>query len=203
MKGLIIDNFDSFTYNLYQYLGTITNDTIDVRRNNAISISEIKKNKYDYIVLSPGPGHPKNQRDFGICKNVLLNVSKKVPTLGICLGHQGIAYTYGGNVVLANEPNHGKTSIISHNKKDIFKNVPENLEVGRYHSLIIEKESLPTTFEILATTKDQPNIIMAIKHKKYPIYGVQFHPESILTIYGLAILKNFIQIVKLEPNSTL
>ena len=195
MKGLIIDNFDSFTYNLYQYLGEITHDEIDVRRNNAIGITEIKRKKYNYIIISPGPGHPKNPKDFGICKNTLLKVSKKIPTLGICLGHQGIAYAYGGNVISAFEPNHGKKSHITHKNSDIFKDLPKDMEVGRYHSLIVEKNTLPDFFDILATTKDEESLIMAIKHKNYPIYGIQFHPESILTIHGQKILKNFIQTI--------
>lgn len=193
MKGLIIDNFDSFTYNLYQYIGEITGDTIDVKRNNATSITEIRKGKYDYIVLSPGPGNPINKKDFGICKNILLNVSTKIPTLGICLGHQGIGYTYGGKIVKADEPTHGKKSVISHTNNDIFANVPANFEVGRYHSLIIEKDSLPDSLDVIATAKDDDQLIMAIKHINYPIYGIQFHPESILTKNGLKILENFIQ----------
>lgn len=207
MKVLIIDNYDSFTYNLYQYIGEIlqdqnprgTRDTsdardtfqVDVLRNNEITLEEIKDRKYDRIVISPGPGNPSDKAYFGVCGQVLTIISHYVPVLGVCLGMQGMAHYFGGRVVKAKKPMHGKTSKITHNGKGLFTDLPQNLEVMRYHSLIAEKESLPEALEITATSNDSGEI-MGLRHKTFPIEGIQFHPESFATEGGKKILENFL-----------
>ena len=183
---LIIDNYDSFTYNLVQYLGEMGEKLI-VYRNDKITLEEIKKLKPDHIVISPGPGRPE---DAGISKDLIREFAGKIPILGVCLGHQCIGEVFGGKVVGAKRLMHGKTSLIYHNGKDIFKGVENPFEATRYHSLIVERESLPSCLEITAETKEKE--IMGLKHKDYPIWGVQFHPESILTKEGKKILKNFV-----------
>jgi len=185
---LMIDNYDSFTYNLVQYLGSLGQD-VKVYRNDKITIAQIKKLKARRIVISPGPGRPE---DAGISCSVIKEFAGKIPILGVCLGLQSIGYTYGGKIVGAKELMHGKTSMIYHNKKDIFKGIPNPFEATRYHSLIVEKKSLPKCFEIMAWTKEGE--IMGLKHKDYPVWGVQFHPESILTKKGIDILANFLKI---------
>ena len=185
---LIIDNYDSFVYNLYQYFGDIGAEPV-VRRNN-ITIEEIREMKPEKIVLSPGPGTPENKRDFGICDDVLKEI--KVPILGVCLGHQGIINYFGGKIV-RNKPMHGKTSDIEHNGKDLFGGISNPLKVMRYHSLVGEKESIPECLEITATSKDDGQV-MGVKHKDYQIYGVQFHPESIMTNEGKKLLGNFLKV---------
>ena len=196
MKILIIDNYDSFTFNLYQYCGEIfmkKNEqfVLDVQRNDAITISEIKGEKYDKILISPGPGDPRNPKYFGICKDVITELGKTVPVLGICLGMQGIAACFGGNIIRAEKPMHGKSSAISHDEKGIFMSLPQDLEVMRYHSLIVEKDSLPECLEITARAKNT-NEIMGLRHKTYPIEGIQFHPESFVTEGGKRMLENFL-----------
>ena len=186
-KVLIIDNYDSFVYNIAQYLGEIGAEII-VKRNH-ITLKEARETKPDKIILSPGPGHPKNSR---VTIEILKTISKKIPTLGVCLGHQAIAYVYGGKIILADRLIHGKTSIINHNGKDLFKGVINPLKATRYHSLIIDKKNFSDLLEITAKTNKKE--IMGIKHRKYPIYGVQFHPESILTQDGKKILKNFLEV---------
>lgn len=183
---LMIDNYDSFTYNLVQYLGEMGEKLI-VYRNDKITLEEIKKLKPDHIVISPGPGRPE---DAGISKDLIREFAGKIPILGVCLGHQCIGEVFGGKVVGAKRLMHGKTSLIYHNGKDIFKGVENPFEATRYHSLIVERESLPSCLEITAETKEKE--IMGLKHKDYPIWGVQFHPESILTKEGKKILKNFV-----------
>jgi len=184
---LLIDNYDSFTYNLYQYLCEL-NQQVEVYRNDKITISDIEKINPDYIVISPGPGRPENA---GICIDLIKKFYTKKPILGVCLGHQAIGYAFGAKIVNANKIVHGKTSNIFHKAKSIFKNISNPFKATRYHSLIIERESLPDEFEIIAETED--NIIMAIMHKKYNnLIGVQFHPESILTDEGKKILFNFL-----------
>ena len=195
MKILIIDNYDSFTFNLYQYLGEILmkkskNFKLIVKRNDEITIPEIEKQKFDRIIISPGPGNPSDPRYFGICKDVLLKVGKKTPVLGICLGMQGLAHYYGGKIAPAKTPMHGKTSIINHDSLGVFKNLPQNLEVMRYHSLIVKKENLPSCLKITATTGTE---IMGLRHTRYPIEGVQFHPESFATEAGSQMLRNFLE----------
>jgi len=194
MKILIIDNYDSFTYNLYQYVGEIftrqgTKFVLDVIRNDAKTVQEIKKRGYDKIIISPGPGDPGNKAYFGICADVITNLGKKIPILGVCLGMQGIAYCFGGKIIRAKVPMHGKTSIIKHNVKGIFAGLPQKLEVMRYHSLIAEKETLPKILEITAESNGE---IMGLRHKIYPIEGIQFHPESFATEGGKKILTNFL-----------
>lgn len=196
MNVLIIDNYDSFTYNLYQCIGEILmnkNNTfiLDVVRNDAISLKEIKKKKYEKIVISPGPGNPSNLLYFGVCADVLIKLGKKIPVLGVCLGMQGMAYYFGGRIIRAKQPMHGKTSTIGHDEKGVFKGLPQNLEVMRYHSLVAEKTTLPVCLKITALSKDT-NEIMGLRHKIYPIEGIQFHPESFATEGGEEILTNFL-----------
>lgn len=196
MKILIIDNYDSFTFNLYQYAGEILTKkscqfTLDVVRNNEITINEIKKRKYDKVIISPGPGDPGNLSYFGVCAKVLTEIGKSTPILGVCLGMQGMAYYFGGKIVLAKKPMHGKTSLIKHDGLGIFKNLPQNLEVMRYHSLVAEKKSLPKTLKITALSQDTQEI-MGLRHKIYPIEGIQFHPESFATEGGKLMISNFL-----------
>ena len=187
MKVLLIDNYDSFTYNLYHYLQALK-CKVDVVRNDKISSKEIIKKKYKKIVISPGPGNP-NQA--GNCLKIVKDLFKKIPILGVCLGHQVIGQAFGAKIVNANKLMHGKTSKISHIKKGIFKGVKNNLVGTRYHSLIIDRKTLNEDFVITAKTKD--NIIMGIMHKNFNLHGVQFHPESIKTTEGIKIIKNFIK----------
>ena len=186
MKILLIDNYDSFTFNLYHYLSSLK-IKVDVIRNDKITDKEIIKNKYDRIVISPGPGNP-NQS--GNCIQIVKSLYKKIPILGVCLGHQIIGQVFGSKIIQAKRLMHGKTSLIESNKIGILKNLPSRFEATRYHSLIIDKKTLSNELVITAQTKD--GIIMGIKHKKYNVHGVQFHPESIKTIIGIKILKNFI-----------
>lgn len=185
---LMIDNYDSFTYNLVQYLGELGQRVL-VYRNDALDIKDIKKLNPQKIVISPGPGRPE---DAGISCAVIKEFCGKIPILGVCLGHQAIGYCFGGKIVQAKRLMHGKTSKIYHYKKDIFKNIPNPFLATRYHSLLVEKKSLPSCLEIIAWTKESE--IMGLKHKAYPLWGVQFHPESILTKSGKAILDNFIKL---------
>jgi anthranilate synthase/aminodeoxychorismate synthase-like glutamine amidotransferase len=182
----MIDNYDSFTYNLVQYFGELGAD-IEVFRNDKITVSKIAKLKPKKIVISPGPGRPE---DAGISCEIIRVFAGKIPILGVCLGHQAIGYVYGGRIVGAKKLMHGKTSMIYHNGKSIFKGIPNPFEATRYHSLLVEKKTLPECLEITARTKE--NEIMGLKHKKYPVWGVQFHPESILTKPGKDILANFL-----------
>lgn len=182
---LIIDNYDSFTYNLVQYLGEL-GQSLKVYRNDKIDLKEILNINPDKIVISPGPGRPK---DAGISNMVIKNFSGKVPILGVCLGHQCIGEAFGGRVVRAKHIMHGKTSLIYHNKKGIFKGIKNPFEATRYHSLLIENKSLPKVLEVTAKTKEGE--IMGVKHKDFSVWGVQFHPESILTFEGKKILNNF------------
>ena len=191
MKVLIIDNFDSFVYNLAQYVGQLGAEPT-VRRNDAITIADIEKLDPDRIIISPGPGRPDEPRYFGVCLDILKTISPDIPTLGVCLGHQGIAYAFGGSVTSAKRLMHGKTSTIRHSEAGLFKNVKNPLFATRYHSLVCSRESFPDCLEETATSVDD-NEIMALRHRKYPIHGVQFHPESILTSEGMKILRNFIE----------
>jgi len=183
---LLIDNYDSFTYNLYQYIGEFAKTK--VVRNDEITIEEIKKINPSGIVISPGPGTPD---DAGISIEVIQKLSDKFPILGICLGHQSIAQAFGGKVIRASEIYHGKTSKISVKGKDIFEGIPRKIDVMRYHSLIVENKSLPECLEVIGATVEG-NIIMAVKHKEYEVYGLQFHPESIYTPKGKHIISNFV-----------
>ena len=186
MKIILIDNYDSFTFNLYHYLSSL-NINVNVVRNDKITDKEIIKNRYDRIVISPGPGNP-NQA--GNCLNIVGALYKKIPVLGVCLGHQIIGQVFGSKIIQAKKLMHGKTSVIKSKRIGILKNLPTKFEATRYHSLIIDKKTLSNELEITAETKD--GIIMGVKHKLYNIHGVQFHPESIKTLLGIKILKNFI-----------
>ena len=184
---LLIDNYDSFVYNLAQFLGELGAE-IQVRRNDKTSIEEIEQLGPTTIVISPGPGTPK---DSGISPEVLLHFKEKIPIMGVCLGHQTIGEVFGGKVIRADKILHGKTSKIHHDGKTIFENIENPFIATRYHSLIVEMESLPDCFELSAWTEDKT--VMGIRHKEYNIEGVQFHPESVLTEVGMGILKNFIK----------
>jgi anthranilate synthase component 2 len=188
---LLIDNYDSFSYNLYQYLGEFETD-IKVIRNDEMTVEEIEKLNPEGIVLSPGPGRPK---DAGVIEEVALTLGKKIPTLGICLGHQGICEAYGGVVTYAKQLMHGKTSVVRKTANcPIFNGCPDEFEVARYHSLAAEESSLPECLEVTALTTEGE--IMAVQHKEYPIYGLQFHPESILTPNGKLMIQNFLKEAK-------
>ncbi len=183
---LVIDNYDSFVYNLVQYIGEMRKRIV-VYRNDKISIGKIKRLKPTKIILSPGPGRPE---EAGISCEIVREFSDKIPILGVCLGHQCIGYTWGAKILGAARIMHGKTSFIYHNGKDVFKNIENPFQATRYHSLIVDKKSLPSCIEVNAWTKEGE--IMGIRHKKYVVYGLQFHPESILTAVGKKILRNFI-----------
>lgn len=188
MKVLVIDNYDSFTYNLVQLIGKFTSDIVVVR-NDKITIDEIKKINPDKILISPGPGKPE---DSNISLEVISKLGHSIPLLGVCLGHQAIGAIFGAKVVNAPVLMHGKSSEILHDNKTIFKNIPQKFTAGRYHSLIIDRKSLSEQLEITSETEDK--IIMGIRHKKYPIEGIQFHPESILTPEGKNIIKNWLEL---------
>ncbi len=195
MKILIIDNYDSFVYNIAQVMGVL-NTTPFVERNNKITLKDILKMDPDAIVISPGPGHPKFKKDFGICNNVITQLGHKFPILGICLGHQGIVHAYGGKVKRAVKIKHGKTSVIEYySNSSLFENVINPFIATRYHSLVADKESLPRCLKITSQSLDDREI-MGVKHEKYFIEGIQFHPESILTGEGKKILSNFISVIK-------
>ncbi|HEX3078653.1 MAG TPA: aminodeoxychorismate/anthranilate synthase component II [Lachnospiraceae bacterium] len=183
---LLIDNYDSFTYNLYQYVGTFDSD-IKVVRNDKITIAEIEEMKPDRILLSPGPKSP---NEAGICIEVIKNFYDRIPILGVCLGHQCIGAAFGGTVTYAKSILHGKQSVIEHNGTSVFKGIHSPIKVARYHSLAVLEEGLPDCLQILAKTQD--NEIMAIRHRDYPVVGLQFHPESIYTEHGKKLIENFV-----------
>lgn len=199
MKILIIDNYDSFTYNLYQFVGELLEENespfqLEVKRNDEISIEEIIQIKFDRIIISPGPGEPGDESYFGVCSKVILEYGKQNPVLGVCLGMQGIALYFGGKILRARLPVHGKISQINHDEKGVFLGLPQNIDVMRYHSLIAEVNSIPDCLEITAKAfYDETNFeIMGIRHRQYPIEGIQFHPESFATEGGMKMLKNFL-----------
>ena len=214
MNVLIIDNYDSFTFNLYQYIGEILTDaknkngndfTITVKRNNEITLDDVKALNPDRIIISPGPGSPDDPAYFGVCGEVITQIGKTVPLLGVCLGMQGIAHFFGGKVVRANTPMHGKTSPIRHDGKGVYHGLPQNIDIMRYHSLMVEAVSLPDCLEITSLVQNDKNLdksmkdasllgdeIMGIRHKEYPIQGVQYHPESFATEGARNLLKNFL-----------
>ena len=185
---LVIDNYDSFTYNLVQYLGELGAEVI-VRRNDAVTVEEIGTLAPAGIVLSPGPCAP---AQAGVTVDVIRAWGDRIPTLGVCLGHQAIGEAYGGRVVRAAKAVHGKTSRITHDGTDLFAGLPSPLEVGRYHSLVVERDSLPASLEVVATATDDPREIHALRHATHPVWGVQFHPESVLTPHGKQLLRNFL-----------
>ncbi|WP_017435417.1 aminodeoxychorismate/anthranilate synthase component II [Saccharococcus caldoxylosilyticus] len=187
---IMIDNYDSFTYNLVQYLGVLGEELI-VKRNDEVTIKEIEGLNPDFIMISPGPCTP---NEAGISLEAIAYFAGKIPIFGVCLGHQAIAQAFGGKIVRADRLMHGKTSQVFHDRKTIFSGIPSPFTATRYHSLIVEKETLPDCFEISAWTEE--NEIMAIRHKTLPVEGVQFHPESIMTSHGMQLLKNFIETYK-------
>jgi len=191
LKVLIINNYDSFVYNLAQYIGELGAETF-VRRNDKITLKQIRELKPERIVLSPGPGTPEDTRSFGICKEILQNLSCETPTLGVCLGHQGIISAFGGKVVSAKRLMHGKTSRIIHDGKGLFKGVQNPFVATRYHSLVGEMSSIPECLEVTAVSVDDGEV-MSVRHVEYPIEGVQFHPESVLCQEGKLIIKNFLE----------
>jgi len=186
---LVIDNYDSFTYNLVQYLGEL-GETVEVRRNNRVTVDEIETQlRPERIVISPGPGTPD---DAGVSLAVIERFAGKVPLLGVCLGHQAIGQVFGGRVIRAPELMHGKASEICHDGRTIFAGLEDHFLAGRYHSLIVERETLPDSLEVSAFTPD--NIIMGLRHREFLVEGVQFHPESILTVDGKKLLANFLKL---------
>ncbi|NHC38784.1 aminodeoxychorismate/anthranilate synthase component II [Bacillus sp. MM2020_1] len=196
---LLIDNFDSFTFNLYQYLGEL-GEQITVFRNNQLTMEQIRELNPKAIILSPGPGKPEKA---GICIELIQTFYDKIPILGICLGHQAIGASFGGKIQRATLIKHGKTSMISHHRVGLFKGLPNPVDVMRYHSLIIEKSSIPDVLECIAYSEEDQEI-MAIKHRQFPVYGLQFHPESIGTPSGKEIIKNFLnEIERMKKNEEL
>ena len=191
MKVLVIDNYDSFVYNLVQYIGELGGEPI-IHRNDKITLQQAMELDPQRIVISPGPGTPEDPHYFGVCSAVLREMSCKIPTLGVCLGNQGIISVFGGKVVRAKRLMHGKTSIIKHDEKGLFEGIKNPFTATRYHSLVGEKTSIPECIEVSAKSTDDGEV-MAVRHKKYPITGVQFHPESILCEDGKKIIKNFLE----------
>ncbi|GGB85787.1 glutamine amidotransferase [Marinobacterium zhoushanense] len=217
MKVYIIDNYDSFTYNLYQYIGEILSsaqlkgeiDSFDivVKRNNQVTLDQVRAANPDRLIISPGPGSPDDPAYFGVCAEVIRELGPTTPLLGVCLGMQGIVHVFGGKVVKAPLPMHGKISPITHNAEGVFKNTPDQLEIMRYHSLIAEAESLPECLQVTAAVGDLPRAnfddidhihqggrfeIMGVRHRDYPIHGIQFHPESFATEGGKELISNFL-----------
>ena len=188
MRILLIDNYDSFTYNLFHYISKIKKN-VEVIRNDKIDVKSVLKKKYDKIVISPGPGNPDQA---GNCLKIVREVHKRIPILGVCLGHQIIGQVFGGRIINAKNLMHGKTSRIRHNKKGLFKNIQNNFEATRYHSLVVDRKKFPKKLLITAETKNKT--IMGLMHKEYDIHGFQFHPESISTKVGMKLIKNFITI---------
>lgn len=196
MKILLVDNYDSFTYNLYQQVWTLApNAGLTVLRNDALRLEEVGSLKPDGIILSPGPGGP---TDTGICIPLIEEFGGKIPMLGVCLGHQAIAFAYGAGIVKASLPLHGKTSLITHTGTGLFAGVPSESRVARYHSLCIATDTLPSHFEVSAMSDD--NVIMAISHKELPMWGIQFHPESFMTEHGSIIMQNFLKEIEHAKN---
>lgn len=198
MKTLIIDNYDSFTYNLYQYVGELGGNPV-VFRNDEITVEEIEKLAPTHIIISPGPGHPKKKEDFGVCREVIETLGERIPVLGVCLGHQGISFIFGGKIVRAPEIMHGKTSEMVQQEvgalkfPNILGEVSASFEAMRYHSLIADRDQMPSCLKVTAeTAKD--GLVMAIQHETFPVYGIQFHPESIGTEVGKTILKSFLNV---------
>lgn len=194
MKFLIIDNYDSFVYNIAQILGEIGVES-EVIRNDKITLEQIVKNNYDAIVISPGPGTPEDKKYFGVCTDVITKLGPTTPILGVCLGHQGIIHAFGGKVVNAGNVRHGKTSPIKHFDDSIFAGVQNPFRATRYHSLVGDKTIIPDVLKVIAFAEDDGEV-MGVSHKKYLIEGVQFHPESILTTEGKKILENFVKRIK-------
>ena len=185
---LVIDNYDSFTYNLVQYLGEL-GATVVVRRNDEASLEQLRALAHDRVVISPGPGRPEQA---GVSLEVIKEFGPRMPLLGVCLGHQAIGLAFGADVIRAPQPIHGKTSTIEHTGEGVFKGLSPSFQAGRYHSLIVGEASMPAELEVLARTKDD-GLVMGLRHRAMPIHGVQFHPESVLTNEGRRILRNFLE----------
>jgi len=214
MNVLIIDNYDSFTFNLYQYVGEILhtelsqaqgNPKVSVKRNNEVTLEDIKSQNYDRIIISPGSGSPEDPAYFGVCSEVIKELGPSIPLLGVCLGMQGIAHVFGGDVVRAGVPMHGKTSPIRHDGQGVYKGLPQDIEIMRYHSLMVKADTLPECLEVTAVVSNEQfendslidcvnkgEEIMGIRHKQFPIQGVQFHPESFATEGAKRLLANFL-----------
>lgn len=190
MKTIILDNYDSFTFNLYQYIGELDERPLVVR-SDRISLAELTRLRPDRVILSPGPGRPENPAYFGVCRQVILELDRSIPLLGVCLGHQGIVHAFGGRVVRARVAMHGKTSVITHDGQGLFSGLPPALEVMRYHSLVGDPATLPGDLEVTATASD--GTLMGVRHRRFPIEGIQFHPESIGTPLGKQMLANFLR----------
>lgn len=191
MKVLVIDNYDSFVYNLVQYIGELGGDPV-VYRNDRITLEGAMELNPRRIVISPGPGHPEQKRYFGECAKIIKEMGPSVPTLGVCLGHQGIIHCYGGKVIRAGRLMHGKSSFVEHDGRGIFRGVENPFEATRYHSLVGERASIPGCLEVTARATDDGEI-MGVRHREHPIMGVQFHPESILTTEGKKMIANFLE----------
>lgn len=193
MKILVIDNYDSFVYNIVQMLGELKTEPVVVR-NDKITLEQIRVMSPDAIVISPGPGHPADRKCFGVCTDIIRELGPTIPILGVCLGHQGIVHAFGGKVINAKKVRHGKTSPIQYSQDGLFENVANPFRATRYHSLVAEQNSIPACLEVTARATDDGEI-MAVRHKEYLIRGVQFHPESVLTGEGRRMLQNFISMV--------
>lgn len=191
MKILIIDNYDSFVYNIAQYIGELGGEPIVVR-NDEVTLKKAKKIKPERIIVSPGPGRPSERHSFGNCLEIMRGMSVETPTLGVCLGHQGIIHLFGGRIVKAKRLMHGKTSLIRHDGREIFRGLPNPIRAARYHSLVAEPSTIPESLKVTAYSVED-NEVMGVRHTIYPIEGVQFHPESILTADGRRILRNFLE----------
>ena len=189
-RVLLVDNYDSFTHNLFQLL-RVAGAEVRVERNDAITLADVEAHAPSHVVLSPGPGHPDSPRDFGVSRDVIVRCSTRVPILGVCLGHQGIAAVAGARVVRAPAPQHGKTDRVHHDGTGLFQGLPSPLEVMRYHSLVVDEATLPATLRVTGRTAD--GLIMALAHVALPMAGVQFHPESIGTPEGGALIDNFLR----------
>ena len=186
---LVIDNYDSFTYNLVQYLGEL-GAAVSVRRNDALTVDEIEKMSPDRILLSPGPGRPENA---GVTLAVIEAFGSRVPMLGVCLGHQAMGMAFGGDVIRAPRPMHGKTSTVEHDGRGVFAGITSSFQASRYHSLVVSEERWPAQLEVSARSKED-GLVMGLRHRRWPLHGVQFHPESILTHEGRRILRNFLEL---------
>lgn len=191
-RVVILDNYDSFVYNLYQAVGELTGVAAHVVRNDAITIEQLLAEQPTHLIISPGPGTPEDPSYFGVCRAAIQQLGPRIPTLGVCLGHQGIAASFGGRVVRAPQVMHGKTSLIEHDGAGLFAGLPCPLQVMRYHSLVVDPASLPDALAITSRTRD--GIVMSLAHRQWPIFGVQFHPESIGTHEGKRLLANFLAV---------
>ena len=191
MRVLIVDNYDSFVYNLAQYVGE-NGDTVVVKRNDEVSLEQARQLRPDKIIISPGPGNPASQRSIGCSNSIIRDLGREIPILGVCLGHQGIVHAFGGKIVHAGKLRHGKTSPIRHDGKGIFRGIPNPFNATRYHSLVADRRSLPIDLVVTAESLDDKEI-MGVRHKQLPAEGVQFHPESILTSEGHQLIMNFLE----------